>query len=166
MRRVIGVNPAVVGSLSLVAILATAQAGCSTSPSRSQGAADTSVTTGSLAPAPPPEGMLRTPPQPYGDGYNLGRNDYVPPAAAARQGQYQWNGNPSRIQQGTGPQLPAQRPIVAADGRSTIVVRPGDTLYSIARDHSVPMNDLIAANRLNGPALKAGQTLVLPSKYR
>ena len=55
---------------------------------------------------------------------------------------------------------PAQR---AADGRSTIKVYRGDTLYSLARRYRTSVGELASANGLFAPyALTAGQTLVLP----
>lgn len=50
----------------------------------------------------------------------------------------------------------------AAHGtRKTYKVAPGDTLFSIARDHSVAVTDLRAWNHLKGDAMKPGQTLRL-----
>ena len=42
-------------------------------------------------------------------------------------------------------------------------VRTGDTLWSIAQQHSTSVDALIAANRLSSPKIKAGQMLVIPS---
>jgi LysM repeat protein len=50
----------------------------------------------------------------------------------------------------------------AADSRKLVVVRPGDTLYSISRQQGVSVQDLMTANRLAGPTLYAGQTLSVP----
>ena len=45
----------------------------------------------------------------------------------------------------------------------TIEVAPGDTLYSLSRKYSVPVNDLAVMNNLNAPfALYAGQKLKVP----
>jgi len=45
----------------------------------------------------------------------------------------------------------------------TYTVRPGDTLYRIALDHGVSVDDLIAANDIDNPALiVVGQRLTIP----
>ena len=50
-------------------------------------------------------------------------------------------------------------------GSDKVVVRKGDTLYSISRKYNVPIKDLISANRLSSPyTLYVGQTLSLPTK--
>ena len=61
---------------------------------------------------------------------------------------------------------------VAADGDTrsptTIVVQPGDTLWSIASEHypgddvRVRVQDIEQANGLHGPRLEVGQSLKLP----
>lgn len=44
-----------------------------------------------------------------------------------------------------------------------VIVRKGDTLYSLSKKYSVPMRDVIDANNLRPPyTLKAGQRLILP----
>lgn len=43
-----------------------------------------------------------------------------------------------------------------------IVVRPGDTLWSLARAHDTSVDDLMAANGLDRPDLRPGDVLVLP----
>jgi murein DD-endopeptidase MepM/ murein hydrolase activator NlpD len=48
----------------------------------------------------------------------------------------------------------------------TIEVRPGDTLFALAKKHRVPMSELMQANNLTSPQLKIGQQLVLPSRQR
>jgi len=59
----------------------------------------------------------------------------------------------------------ASRERAAATGE-TIEVRPGDTLYSLSRQHGVSVNDLKAANGLASNDLKPGQQLALPSGTR
>lgn len=45
----------------------------------------------------------------------------------------------------------------------SVTVVPGDTLYSLSRKYSVPVNDLAVMNNLTAPfALYAGQTLKIP----
>ncbi len=48
-----------------------------------------------------------------------------------------------------------------SSGDAVTVVR-GDTLYGLARRHSVSVSELMAANNLSGSSLRPGQTLVLP----
>jgi nucleoid-associated protein YgaU len=62
--------------------------------------------------------------------------------------------------------------VAARGGRpapvTTVVVQPGDTLWSIASerypadDVRVRVDDIEQANGLQGPAIQVGQTLVLP----
>lgn len=139
-------------------------------------------------PAPrPPAGMVQEPQRPYGE-YSLGRGE--PP----RSGQYQWNGNPNRVSEGTPPPAqsqpqpqarrseparaptqaaapqvqpaPAHQPGAAAKGARTVTVKQGDTLYSLSRSHGVPVAALAEANHLNGASIQVGQTLVLPTQVR
>jgi murein DD-endopeptidase MepM/ murein hydrolase activator NlpD len=50
-------------------------------------------------------------------------------------------------------------------GSSSVIVRKGDTLYSISRRYNVPIKDMINANRLRPPyTLYVGQKLRLPTK--
>lgn len=45
-----------------------------------------------------------------------------------------------------------------------VTVEPGDTLYSLSRKYSVPVNDLAVMNNLNAPfALYAGQVVKVPN---
>lgn len=52
--------------------------------------------------------------------------------------------------------------------QTSVVVQPGDTLWSIAAEHypaddvRVRVDDIERANGLHGPTIEAGQTLVLP----
>jgi nucleoid-associated protein YgaU len=53
-------------------------------------------------------------------------------------------------------------------GHTTVVVQPGDTLWSIAAEHypsddvRVRVEDIEQANGLHGPTIEVGQTLRLP----
>lgn len=145
----------IVRTLLAAAALSLALAGCSTS--REYADATGSVTTNSLPPRPQ-AGMVREPARPYGDGYNLGRQTTTEP------GDYRWNGNPNRIQEGAAPpnMSPPPPAVIAANGQRTIVVRPGDTLYSLARHHRVSVAALAEHNRLTSNSIHAGQTLTLP----
>jgi peptidoglycan endopeptidase LytE len=42
-------------------------------------------------------------------------------------------------------------------------VRVGDSLWSIAQQHSTSIRELIAANRLANAKIRPGQTLIIPS---
>lgn len=154
-----GCHAAIIRRAVLAATLTMALAGCSTS--REYSDATGSVTTNSLPPRPQ-VGMVREPVRPYGSGYNLGRQS---PAA---DGEYRWNGNPNRIQEGAPPPnlTPPPPPVVSASGQRMIVVRPGDTLYSLARHHGVSVAALAEYNRLTSNSIHAGQTLALPQAAR
>jgi LysM repeat protein len=41
------------------------------------------------------------------------------------------------------------------------VVRPGDSLWTIARRHRISVRDITAANNLGGSRLKTGQLIVI-----
>ena len=48
-----------------------------------------------------------------------------------------------------------------------VVVKQGDSLYSIARRHSIPLRELIEVNRIRAPfAIAPGRRLVLPTPRR
>jgi nucleoid-associated protein YgaU len=57
----------------------------------------------------------------------------------------------------------------AANDASTVVVQPGDTLWSIAAEHypsddvRARVQDIEIANQLNGPGIEVGETLRLPA---
>ena len=65
------------------------------------------------------------------------------------------------------PQATFNPPVKSAQPQGeTIEVRPGDTLFALAKKHRVPMSELMQANSLTSPQLKIGQQLVLPSRQR
>ena len=77
-----------------------------------------------------------------------GRSTWQPP----RQTAYQAPPAPSR---------PAyQPPRQAANG--VVIVRPGQTLFSIARANGKTVQELMAANGLSSPTIKVGQRIVIP----
>ncbi len=47
-----------------------------------------------------------------------------------------------------------------------VEVQEGDTLYNLSRRYDVPVNDLVAANRLPTDRIAIGQRLVIPTRYR
>lgn len=53
----------------------------------------------------------------------------------------------------------AQSPVVITE----VTVKPGDTLYVIAKDHSISVDNLIEWNALDGSALQPGQVLAVTS---
>ena len=54
-------------------------------------------------------------------------------------------------------------PSTPTTGGQTIEVAAGDTLYRIAHQHRVSINDLMAANGMQSPVIKPGQKLVIPA---
>ena len=52
---------------------------------------------------------------------------------------------------------------VAASAATTYVVRAGDTLWDIARDHDVTVKAIVRANGLDEPTIVPGQELVIPA---
>jgi hypothetical protein len=52
---------------------------------------------------------------------------------------------------------------VAVADATTYVVRAGDTLWDIARDHDVTVKAIVRANGLDEPTIIPGQELVIPS---
>lgn len=46
----------------------------------------------------------------------------------------------------------------------TVDVRPGDTLYRIARAHNVSIAALMQANGLSSESIKVGQRLTIPAR--
>lgn len=59
---------------------------------------------------------------------------------------------------------PMARPVQAVQPGGTYVVRRGDTVYSIARAHDVPVRSVIDTNRLSAPyRIEVGQKLAIPA---
>lgn len=54
----------------------------------------------------------------------------------------------------------------AAGGGETISVRPGDTLYSLSRQHGVTVNEIKAANGMTSDSLQPGQSLRMPGSSK
>lgn len=83
---------------------------------------------------------------------------------------YEWNQSPTRLKVGGPPPAATPAPVATgpaprvtpAPGQRTVVVAPGDTLYGISRRYHVSMAALMDANRMRSPAVKPGDTLVLP----
>lgn len=149
IRRVPGqtITPRLLPALS---VLAAVVAGCASRVVVQDEPPRRPITTSSLPSAPPPQPA-------YG---------VRPPDRS-----YEWNQSPTRLKVG-GPPPPAaaQAPAFAAaaprvspsPGQRTVVVAPGDTLYGISRRYHVSMAALMDSNRMRSPAVKPGDTLVLP----
>ena len=59
---------------------------------------------------------------------------------------------------------PIEKPTTTRVDVTEIVISPGDTLYSISRAYSIPVNDLAVMNNLTAPfALYAGQKVRVPN---
>ena len=70
-----------------------------------------------------------------------------------------WDGGPT----GRSPS-PVSRPVETVHPGGTYVVKRGDTVYSIARAHNVPVRSVIDANRLSAPyRIEVGQRLTIPA---
>jgi hypothetical protein len=163
----------------LAAALATILAGCSTGPSNT-------YQTSSLSPRPE-EGMGRgTPryaeaPRRYvdpghptprefaaaSDRYDLEGDRRIQTASIAEPRRTPYYGSEPRWRQ------PASGITTGSTGYSgashkpyVVEVREGDTLYSLSRRYNVPVNDLVAANRLPSERIAIGQHLVIPTRYR
>lgn len=62
------------------------------------------------------------------------------------------------------PRKPA--PVATIEKGGAIEVKPGDTLYGLAKHHRASISDLMQVNGLTSTALKPGQTLYLPKTVR
>ncbi|ABS64640.1 peptidase M23B [Parvibaculum lavamentivorans DS-1] len=73
-----------------------------------------------------------------------------------------WDGGPSGAQSGSSAAAP--RPIERVSPGGTYVVKRGDTVYSIARAHDVPLRSIIDTNGLRPPYdIRVGQKLSIPA---
>jgi murein DD-endopeptidase MepM/ murein hydrolase activator NlpD len=63
--------------------------------------------------------------------------------------------------------LPPSHPTTVATLRpgESFEVRPGDTLYSLSRQHNVSVAELMQVNQLNNPNIRPGQRIYLPEGY-
>lgn len=62
------------------------------------------------------------------------------------------------------PRKPA--PVATTEKGVAIEVKPGDTLYGLAKQHNASISDMMQVNGLTSAALKPGQTLYLPKTVR
>ncbi len=109
----------------------------------------------------------------YGSSQQRAPQQYGGYSAAPSGGAQYGNSNASQYNgsgysgSGYGTSGTGSVPPIASQGSSakgeTIEVRQGDTLYSLARQHGVSVNDLKATNGLASNELRPGQQLHLPS---
>lgn len=105
----------------------------------------------------------------YDRGYQSDRGYQAPPAPSYDRGAAQGYDSVSAKAYDAAPRArrPAEPRMESAAynqaSGETIEVKPGDTLYSLSRQHGVKVNDIIAKNDLKGHSLKPGQRLTLPS---
>ena len=153
-------------------VAASALAGCSSDFKRADFAAwnsaynskgDDGIVTSSLPPVPsePVYGSRHAAGSPYGSGPDYGYNsdrasrDAAPASYSERA-----------VERRDLPQNPAARapsPRQAHAATREITVNRGDTLYSLSRDHGVPIDRIRSANAMTGTELREGQRLVIPS---
>ena len=137
-------RPATLPQALVVAFSASLLCACSTT------LAPDPVATASIAPRPP-EGMHRYAPPPR--SIETGSLGPTRTEHAYREPNYRWN--ESR-------RPPA--PVRPAPDNHVIVVREGDTLYSLSRLYGVALSDIIHTNRISGGRIEVGQRLVIPPR--
>lgn len=77
-----------------------------------------------------------------------------------------WDQPSPRYGSGSGSDIDVEpiTPRSSSQRHGTYVVRPGYTLYRVAREENIPIRSLIEANNLQPPyALRSGQHLIIPS---
>lgn len=164
---------AITGSVSLAALLA---AGCSADIARFDSPLfalnDSSSVTGSLTPSegmqvgarfsePSPRDGASAYAAPSGLRQERVESANLPDPAAAPP--------PPTTRLQPSPPLSSARvaPPRGPMGREEIIeVRPGDTLYGIARRHNVSVAELMSVNQLASPTIRPGQHLALPGGTR
>lgn len=135
----------------LFAGLAASLAACSTTVTQEP------IATASVTPRPP-EGMMRNAPPAYIETGSLGKASTAPVEQPTR---YRWNeaSRPAR-------ELPPGPPRDPSPGRPSesqvVIVREGDTLYSLSRRYRISVSELVATNRLPGGRIEIGQRLIIP----
>jgi murein DD-endopeptidase MepM/ murein hydrolase activator NlpD len=149
------------------AIAVLALAGCSSGFSRSefasyggqQSSSSDQIVTSSLPPVPSEPVYGSSSGSQYAArsnssyGYNRDRN-----YGQARNANYA----PAAVERKSLP--PAPMPAVARSSTGgSVTVKRGDTLYSLSRDHGVPINSIKTANNMTSTYLEEGQSIVIPS---
>ncbi|MGH1417245.1 MAG: LysM peptidoglycan-binding domain-containing protein [Hyphomicrobiaceae bacterium] len=83
-----------------------------------------------------------------------------------KRNSYRWNGSHNRIaidNRTRQAKLAGKSKVfVDANGRRTVRVAPGDTLFGIAHRNGISTNNLMGLNNMKRSELRAGQILVLP----
>lgn len=147
-------------------LLIMANPGCSTKPKPAPTPASTETTPASSSPAlsVPTSNTAETPalgaaPQSVG-AESSGGISFDPNATAISVPRY----SPTRPGTPASTALQAE-PVTDVTPATTISVGKGDSLWSIAKKHNIPVADLAAANNLKtGATLRVGQKLVVPGK--
>jgi len=150
------------------AIVALALAGCSSGFSRSdfasygygqQSSGSDQMVTSSLPPVPSQpvygsgRGSQYASRSDTGYGHNSNSNYRRPQNA---------NYAPDAVQRKSLP--PAAMPAVArSSAGGSVTVKRGDTLYSLSRDHGVPIDRIKTANNMTSTYLEEGQSIIIPS---
>jgi LysM repeat protein len=102
------------------------------------------------------------PQQPYQPSYQS-QGSYQPQSYQPQPYQPRWQPGPQARAYGT----PITTGSLGPSKKSqTVVVRQGDTLYSLSRRHGVPVAELVTANRISDGKIKVGQMLVIPAQTR
>ena len=135
------------------------------------------IATASVTPRPDIGMMHNAPPANIETG-SLGNASTAPMPSQSR---YRWSESPrpdGRIQPAPPVENPQpvrwhaapapRREPAPANGRpagsQVVIVREGDTLYSLSRRYGVPVAELVAANRLDGGRIEIGQRLIVPAQ--
>lgn len=87
-------------------------------------------------------------------GFKIGQQVKIPLKAAVVEG----------VKPVTAPPTPVKTTVSFSDTVITYVVKPSETLYTIAKRYMVPVNELQAFNQLKTTKIKEGDTLKIPLK--
>jgi LysM repeat protein len=90
--------------------------------------------------------------------YGIARSYSIPPAALAAANPQV---DPERIRTGQVLRIPGADP-ARQPGQRSHVVRSGESLWGIARQYGVTMEQVRRANRLLDDQVRLGQTLIIP----
>lgn len=104
--------------------------------------------------------------QPGGTIYSIARRYGVTPQSIIERNQL---ANPDLIFPGQKLFIPVEEtePPVQPPGLKTYIVQPGDTLYTIARQTGVTVEEIIKLNKLDNPdVIYPGQQLLMPPEAK
>ena len=121
-----------------------------------------------VAAARPSDSQRQPLPEPPGQAYRPVQTAAVQPTSSRPQPYtppkpYAASGQPTPL--GALPAnrvAPASQPAVTASAYGTYVVKPGDSLWSIANRNGTSVSALQSANNLSGNSIRSGQRLALP----